>query len=226
MKGVRAAAVFALLLTLGLPLAAQEKSDEEDEFRHPARQNPILREYFREQYLDMKQFGPYGSSRRQPRELPSDTFMDRFIDKRIDHFIQDLEKRMEAIQEEIESVRQSGLALKQASARNAQLRRALKKQLGSLSDDLGSLHKTLAILLVKLKSKADFEQEVDAGPENAGFCKEIEYISGQYSQAAKQIADYFLKPSFTVSMHQLQGENLLIQLHRANKMARELEKFL
>ena len=85
LRGVRAAAVFTLLLTLRLPLAAQEKPDEEDEFRHPARQNPILREYFREQYLDMKQFGPYGSSRRQRRELPSDTFMDRFIDKRIDH---------------------------------------------------------------------------------------------------------------------------------------------
>ena len=220
-----AAVWFVVLLVTGLPATAQGKPSEDQEVRHPARQNAILREYFQEQYLEMKRFGPNATPRRQ-RELPPDAFMERFIDKRIDHFVQELGKRMKSIQEGLESIRQTGIEMKKSPSQEAQQRNLLKKQLGPLANDLGSLHKTLAILLIELKSKADLEEKVGSGPENVGFWKEIEYISSHYAQAAEQIADYFFKPSFTVSIDRLQGGNLLMQLHRAKKMARDLRKHL
>ncbi len=226
LKQAFAAAIWILLLFgISAPPTAQEKPSEEEEFRHPARQNAILRKYFQEQYLEMKRFGPNATSQRR-RELPPDAFMDRFIDKRIDHFVEELEKRMNSIEEGLEDVRQTASGMKTSPSEEGRKRNVLKRQLGSLADDLGRLHKTLAILLLELKSKAGLQRTVDSSPANAGFSKEIEYIASQYSRAADQIGNYFLKPSFTVSIHQLKGENLLIQLHRANKMARELRKSL
>lgn len=215
-----------LLLLFCLSAAARQETDPEEAPTHPARQNQILRDYFLRQYLDAKRVRPLLPSQSPPpsEKLP-DPFVDRYVDKRIDHFIEELRRSMSQIEEELEAVRRAGSALAEDRSSESLLRR-LKDSLDPLADHLGDLHKTLSIILVELKSKADFEPQVGKGPQNPGFAKEIEYISQQYSQAAREISDYFFEPSFTVSVNQMKGENMLIRLNWAQKMAKELRKAL
>ena len=195
-----------------------QDATEEDELL-PALHNPILREYFRRQFSSRQSSG----SNRYPG---SDRFNDALIDRQIDHYVTELREKLAflkthfgEVEREREAIRQ---ALSTAARRQARVNR--KRALGGVQEEAGDLWNMLRYIFVSLEDKGDFKPLIETTDTASLFDKEIQFIGEQIEVAEKRITQYFFETDSTISLEDLQGENMLIHLYRVREMAKRLRE--
>ncbi len=198
-------------------LGGQDKA-EEDELV-PARHNPILREYFRRQFSGMRSSGRAGGPGR-------DRFNDALIDRQIDHYLTELRKKLALLKTHFGEVERERETIRQGASTQArrQARVNRRRALGGVQDQAGDLWNMLRYIFVTLEDKGDFKPLIETTDTGSLFEKEIQFIGEQIEKAEKRITQYFFETESTISLEDLQGENMLIYLYRAREMAKRLRE--
>jgi len=188
----------------GWSLEVQDEEEVEEPVP-PARQNFLLRAYFRKQYLQM----------RTDRFDLNESFMERYIDRQIDHFVEVLEELVERLKgrlelAEAEHTNWSG----SRDTRNGHVRfsRALKE----LGDTAGDIRGKLSHVFFQLDSKERLPIEIAA---QSSYQNEMSYLRTQVEEAVSRIRAYMFDSTYTVPVQNLKKENMLIRLYWAEKTA-------
>lgn len=178
----------------------------------PARQNPILREYFEKQYMTLDTI------------KDNDRFMQDYIDRKIDYLLKQINERMAAVKSSFEEVgkarEETTPARHEGGSQEAGQR--LKAALKTLADQAESLRKMLSLMLVDLKSEVAFKPRLPAEAGRNRFENEIRFLAEQIEKAEQGIDDYFFQPNNVVQLEELKGENMMVFLYRVREMARRL----
>ena len=208
---------FCLAASLSASPGGQEAA-EEDELV-PARHNPILREYFRRQFSGMRSTG----STRFPG---SDRFNDALIDRQIDHYVTELREKLTLLNTHFEEVEREREAIRQAASPQArgQARVSRRRALDGVQDQAGDLWNMLRYIFVALEDKGDSKPVIETTDTGSLFEKEIQFMGEQIGKAEKRITQYFFETERTISLEDLQGENMLIHLYRVREMAKKLRE--
>ncbi len=198
-------------------LGGQDAAEENELV--PARHNQILREYFRGQFSGMRSTG----STRFPG---SDRFNDALIDRQIDHYLTELREKLALLKTHFGEVERERETIRQASSTQArrQARVNRKRALGEVQDQAGDLWNMLRYIFVSLEDKGDFKPLIETTDTGSLFDKEIQFIGEQIEVAEKRITQYFFEADSTISLEDLQGENMLIHLYRVREMAKRLRE--
>ncbi len=187
-----------------------------------ARENPVLREHFLRQHIQMtSHMDVYGNLRYRGNIR----LLEREVDRLIDHFLGRVSHQLGTLKIHFNTVLRSreemlSKASNQESRREAQIR--WKDSLETMADEAEDLSKILSHVLRGLDNKSDFKPEIEAKANNSGFHKEIQFIQEQIVKVEQRIRDYFFVPTHTVNLQDLQGENVMIYLYRVAKMSNAL----
>lgn len=185
-----------------------------------ARQNPILREFFRKRYLGLMH-DPFG--RGGPR-VPNPYFVERHVDSQIDRFLEDVDHRLVRIESQIRTIddlRRILYGERSNSSHDAgEARKNWREQLKAFREDADDLRKLLKSIFVDLKDSDRFEPRLSsaAHPEER-FLPEIRFLKKEVESASREIRDYLFLTTHTVTVENLQGENMLIHLFHIREMA-------
>ncbi len=187
-----------------------------------ARQNPVLRNHFLRQHIQMmSDMDVYGNLRYRGNVRQLEREVDRLIDDflaRVSHQLGTLKIHFNTVLRSREEMLSK--ASNDESRREAQAR--WKDSLKTMADEAEDLRKNLSHVLRGLDRKSDFKPEIEANANNSGFHKEIRFIQEQIVKAERRIKDYFFIPTHTVNLQDLQGENVMIYLYRVGKMSKAL----
>jgi len=187
-----------------------------------ARQNPVLRNHFLRQHIQMMSYmDVYGNLRYRGNVRLLEQQVDRLVDDflaRVSHQLGTLKIHFNTVLRSREEMLSK--ASNQESRREAQAR--WKDSLETMADEAEDLRKMLSYVLRGLDKKSDFKPEIEANANNSGFHKEIQFIQEQIVKAERRIRDYFFVPTHTVNLQDLQGENVMIYLYRVGKMSKAL----
>ena len=151
------------------------------------------------------------------------------MDRLIDDFLARVTRKLEALKLHFNSAlrsREETLSWASNHESRLQARARWKESLEAMADDAEDLRRTLSYVLRSLDSKSDFKPEIEANALNSGFQKEVRFIQDQIVKAEQRIRDYFLLPTHTVNLQDLQGQNMMIYLYRVKKMSKALSEKL
>jgi len=186
-------------------LPTAEEEDEEDESPPPgARQNDILRAYFRNQYVSL----------RTERYDLNESFMERYIDRQIDAFLEDVDSRLKGLNSSLDQAEK--VYRKLAECADPDVERELAEDLEEVDDAAGGLRGRLANIFLQLDGKEKLPIEINASD---GFGEEMTFLKNQIHEAEKRIRDYLFQTTNTIPYQNLKGENMIIRLHWAEKTA-------
>ena len=185
----------------------------------PARQNLILRQYFRARFSEA-----YISQNHLVSSPP--IFIENLIDRQIDNYITELDKRLKDIKSQSASleVAAKGLRFGKEGPNYLQSRKMWKESMGKIHDDARALHRMIGYVLTGLENKDDVEINIGLEAKKIGFKKERLYLQKEIVKAEQRIRDYFFKPKHTIHLEELKGENMLIQLYRVRKITQKLKE--
>lgn len=185
----------------------------------PARQNLILRQYFRARFSEA-----YISQNHLVSSPP--IFIENLIDRQIDNYITELDKRLKDIKSQSASleVAAKGLRFGEEGPNYLQSRKMWKESMGKIHDDARALHRMIGYVLTGLENKDDVEINIGLEAKKIGFKKERLYLQKEIVKAEQRIRDYFFKPKHTIHLEELKGENMLIQLYRVRKITQKLKE--
>ncbi len=187
-----------------------------------ARQNPVLRNHFLRQHIQMMSYmDVYGNLRYRGNVRLLEQQVDRLVDDflaRVSHQLGTLKIHFNTVLRSREEMLSK--ASNQESRREAQAR--WKDSLETMADEAEDLRKMLSYVLRGLDKKSDFKPEIEANANNSGFHNEIQFIQEQIVKVERRIRDYFFVPTHTVNLQDLQGENVMIYLYRVGKMSKAL----
>lgn len=202
---------------MSFAFSVQEESVQEEEQLPPARQNPILRAYFRRQFANMRSF------RTSQRGERRDPFLEDYIDRQIDHYLSELAEKLYDLNRHFDHVVQAheavlhGPSPQAVDSARTQWRNALKR----VQDDAGDLWNMLRYVLTALEDKGKLPPVASQGPDSL-YEKETRFIGEQIKEAEKRITEYFFDVESVIELEDLKGENMLIHLHLAREMAKEI----
>jgi hypothetical protein len=213
--------VLAFSIVPGWGAAA---SDLEEDALQMLRQNPTLRGYFSRQALDshssVDRFG-----QRQFRGSPDE--LERHTDRLIEHFhrrlvsnLEDLDSRFQDAQQ----ARSDWLSAPQGAAERRLLWSRSRSALDEVAGRARDLRRLLSFPLVSLDSRDDFDPDIPPESAASGFEAEFAFLEEELARAVEEIEGYFLVPTHTVTVHDLQSPNMMIHLHRVREMARALSR--
>ena len=185
----------------------------------PARQNLILRQYFRARFSEA-----YISQNHLVSSPP--IFIENLIDRQIDNYITELDKRLKDRKSQSASleVAAKGLRFGEEGPNYLQSRKMWKESMGKIHDDARALHRMIGYVLTGLENKDDVEIDIGLEAKKIGFKKERLYLQKEIVKAEQRIRDYFFKPKHTIHLEELKGENMLIQLYRVRKITQKLKE--
>ena len=168
---------FASTLTL---------SQELEKPQFPARQNLILRQYFRARFSEA-----YISQNHLVSSPP--IFIENLIDRKIDNYITELDKRLKDIKSQSASleVAAKGLRFGEEGPNYLQSRKMWKESMGKIHDDARALHRMISYVLTGLENKDDVEIDIGLEAKKIGFKKERLYLQKEIVKAEQRIRDYF-----------------------------------
>jgi hypothetical protein len=190
------------------------------------RQNPVLRQHFREQILrshweyDLR--GRLVNRTFQRLNRPLDQSTDQYIDR----FVLKLVERFHALKLDFERLQARKAGLPGRGDSVGIEGGTLRELVENVGDHAGELHKMLSFVFVSLDSKKKFKPEVSGASLQNGFRVELAFLEKQIREAEQEIVDYFIQPSGTVSFSRLQGDNMLINLYEARQMSRAMSRAL
>ena len=189
------------------------------EEQFPARQNPILREYFRKQFYEARVL--------HNRRIPSTpTFLEHFVDRQIDYYLRKLREKLDSMSlhfGQLEGAAQ-GLHIGSTEQSRSQARKLWRKSLEQIHDDSGALRSMIGYVFTELKSKDSFKAQIRPDAIDSGFAEDRLYLGEQISEAEHRIRGYFFKSEHTIQLEELKGENMLIHLHRVREMSKAMKK--
>ncbi len=191
---------------------------QEEEDPPAARQNPILRAYFRRQLENIRSFGASGRGRRDP-------FLEDYIDRQIDHYLSELREKLVDLNNHFGQVEQAQETILQGSSEQviAQARVQWRKALKEVQDEAGDAWNMLRYVLTVLEDKGDLKP-VEPQEPGSLYERETHFIGEQIGKAEKRIIEYLFEVESVIQLEDLKGENMLIHLYRAREMAKKIRK--
>ena len=190
------------------------------------RDNPLLRSYFLQQHLqNMSYTDVYG--RRLYRG--NMRFLEQSVDRLIDDFLKRIGQKLDALKLHFNAAlrnREETLSGASDLPSRPQAQARWKDSMEEVADEAKALRRTLSYVLRGLENKSDFKPEIEAHAHISGFQKEIRFIQEQILKAEQRIKDYFLLPTHTINLENLQGQNMMIYLYRVEKLSKELSASL
>lgn len=197
---------------------AQEEVREEEPPPPKARLNPLLRRFFREMYP--RSGGPQFSV--------NEEFLERFVDRQVDQFVEDIDRRLEELTAASEMV--EGLRVRYVEEGSGvdrqEVRRALVGSLRRIADQTSGLAGRLAMVFRGLERRKRLDIRITPESRALGFVEEIDFMSRQIAEADRLVRDYLFRGTSTVRLEDLGGEDMLVRLDWAEKMAREVARNL
>jgi hypothetical protein len=205
-----------LILTAGVPAAASSIKPLS------GRDLPILRNYFLHQYLQT-------ITNMQTRALTRGDIlmMNHRVSEWIDEYLLELDGRLKKLQKEYragEQFRDSALNEKSDAMKRMAARARWRLSLAIMEKEAGKIRGMLKPVLKGLKSKSNFEPEINTFSQDSPFHDEMRYLGEQIGKASRRIRDYFFSPTHIVNAESLQGENMMINLYHVQKMSESLRK--
>lgn len=188
-----------------------------------ARQNPILREHFRERLQPQSGY----SIRVWSPGSQSDRYLEMRIDGLIDDFLNNLKRKLDALKFNFAEVRQAGDQLTAAAAPGHNPRKArglLRKSLQALAKRTDKLADELAFLLIDFDRGRNFRLRSQPGGRDPALGQELRFMEVQLEKAEQRIQDYFFLSENTVDIRNLQHENMLIYLDQVRDLSKEISK--
>jgi hypothetical protein len=209
--------LFVLFANISLFLNADPLSS--------ARQNGVLRDHFRRQILESRDLIKPFQTLRTPVYVPG---LEARTDQMINHFVVDVVQQTNQVIEQLAAVKRSrqDIIKNPGVMNNRMSRKEFADLVEELSKKSGKLHRKLSFVLLGVDSKSKFELVVGETSLGDVYGEEIAFIEREIGKAVRKIEDFFLNPSHTVSVPDLQSENMLINLHRAKEMSKEIAKSL
>lgn len=185
-------------------------------------QNPALRAHFRSHLLS----AAYATDRYgRPVHRVNPAALERSVERLTAHFLTELGKKLKALKssyQQVSSFRQSLLSEGLGPQSRGKLLKDWSKMLDELEDNADDLKDSIRMVMPGVKSKTEFRPEVNTSAENPAFGNEIAFIGSQIEQAERGIRDFFFTPNHTVTVDELAGDNLLIQLYRVEKLSKQI----
>ncbi len=175
-----------------------------------ARQNPILRDFYRRLYPGLDGSFP-----------PSDEFLESFVDRQIDAFASDVDRRLTQITDRAAIVER--LLDRRGAAQGDERRqaeRSLKAVLRLLADDCDGLADRLQLVFAGLNRRGRNREPRAAEQERNPYAMLFAHIQA----ADRAIRDYLFTSRQVVRVEDLEGEDMLMRLDAAEKLARELSR--
>lgn len=210
---------LAVVSSTAVPFSASVQQEEELEDWETrrlagARQNPLLREYFQEQYRFFNT---------TPGVEPNRRFREEYIDRRIDHFLEEIEEKLEIIHQLYDRAsqhRSNALGRGIPEQEKTLAIQGLETTLDELKGKTDSLRDQLALVFRGLDHKRDLEEAEQVGdPAAPLYGTEMAFIGDQLDKADTRIREYLFLSLNTVRWDHLQDQNMLVNLYWAQKMA-------
>ena len=185
----------------------------------PARQNPVLRQYFRKQFYETRVLPAH--------RLPSTSiFFKHIVDRQIDDYLRKLREKLDSMSLHFAHLEGAVQELRPGSTEQnrSQVRELWRKSLEQIHDDAGALRSMIGYVFTELKNKDSFKAHIRPDAIDSGFEEERLYLGEQISKAEHRIRGYFFKSENTIQVEELKGENMLIHLHRVREMSKAMKK--
>lgn len=189
-------------------------------------QNPLLRAHFRAQIINMASTPGRFGGQVYKVDLRS---LERHVDRLATHYLNELNKKIAALThsyDEVATLRQALLATGDDVQNRRRLLRDWRERFDDLEDSADALKDAVRLILPWVKGKADFNPELLLTAENPAFETEVAYIGSQIEQAERRIREFFFTPNHTVTVTELNGDNVVIQLSRIEKLSKEIKTSL
>lgn len=182
-----------------------------------ARQNPVLRNFFREEYLS---FHP---------TLGPELFLEHYIDRRIDHFLDDSERDLLQLKKAFDDCRETrDLVQRQGSGRErVRGEEQLAARLERISKKAGQLKKKLSLVFpASLHYKSDFEFPPLRRPEVPLLDRELGAIGGRIQLLEEHLRNYLFRNTPVVSVGDLAEHDILVLLFEIRQICHSAEAAL
>ncbi len=229
--------VMGCLLTPTLPAAdqkeepqAKEEGKKEDPALVAARQNPLLRNYFKKLYRGNQEY--FADDPLFPRpdpqwNAPRDRFLESLVDQQIDNFIGEVREKTSALRKDLSDVKSARNAFIAADREDRNKARSdWRDALKRLEDQAGDLRGMLSLIMTDFDSKSDFKMKWRGDSKADGFASETESLEDELTKAEQRISDYFLSPTYVVNVAQLKGDSMLGLLYRVEEMSKKIRENL
>jgi len=186
----------------------------------------FLRQYFLDRYRELhgqRDLFPGTVAARNETPEPIDPMAEQFVTTQVDLFITELEQKLGAMKstvKELESVRQD--ALSDQSTENPSTRARVRELAQDVSKRAGDLFDMVAIVAIDLRAK----NVVEPQPSQAAdfFANELSFLRKQIGKAEGRLKALFLKPTHTVDLEELRGDNVLTELKSIEEVSRDIKK--
>ncbi len=189
-------------------------------------QNPLLRAHFRKRLINMASAPDRFGGRIYRIDLRS---LERDVDRLATHYLRELDKKIAALRhsyDEVATLRQALLTTEEDLQTRRRLLRDWRERFDDLEDSADDLKDAVRLILPWVKGKTDFNPELLITADNPAFETEIVYIGTQIEQAEKRIREFFFTPNHTVTLAELSGDNVVIQLFRIEKLSKQIKTSL
>ncbi len=207
--------------------------NREEEKLPPANQNPILRDYFRNEFTYRVGSNDHGEQHPafynpDSRDSPTDPLAEEFIDQQIDGYVSELRERLALLKAHFAEVEQEREAILKSTGsqeiREARVR--LKDALEQVGNQAKDLWNMLRHVFTELKDRRGFKHRIDNQGKGLVFQKEIIFMREQIKRGEARIIEYFFEPNNTIKAEDLRGRNMLVHLYQVHRMTRELREHL
>ncbi len=190
----------------------------------PPYHNLALRTYFRDRLVGMAQDWRLPESAGQSALDPE---LDRRIDLLIADFSERLIRRMATLNRRLAQVEFDRHRLMPALRRGeASSLWQLRLSLNELRKAAADLRTCLAPVFPQEASTCGFRPLVVESDLEEGFEKQVVMLRSELERSERLIRQLILEPTLTVSLDDLRGPNMLVSLHRAERIAEALISIL
>ncbi|GAB4108472.1 MAG: hypothetical protein Kow001_05910 [Acidobacteriota bacterium] len=195
-----------------------------DDRASPPYHNRALRQYFRDRLLGTALEGPWVDLAGRSAQDPD---VERKIDLLIADFTERLIERMTAVNRRLAEVEFQRHQLMPGLRRGeASSLWGFRINLNELRKAVTDLRSQLAPVFPQEASTCGFRPSVGESDLAAGFEKQMNLLRAELGRGERLIHDFMIKPTFTVSLNDLQGPGMLVSLHRAERVAEAMMSFL
>jgi hypothetical protein len=201
-----------------LSAAGPQEEQVEPENAPLARQNTILRAYFRKQSLTVRSFHNSPASRNDP-------FVENFVDRQIDHFLSELQEKLLLLRSHFFSVQVSRTALLEVTSAEERQPALLRweNSLSQVERHSKDAWNMLRYVFTDLEDRDSFKPRLNSHDVESIFRRQTEFMGEEIAEAERKIQDYFFDSSHTVQLEDLKGENMLIHLYHVRQLAKKLK---
>ena len=184
-----------------------------------ARQNTILRAYFRKQFANMRSFHNTPGWRNDP-------FVEDFVDRQIDHFLSELQEKLLRLRSHFSHVEAAREALLQATSPQEQRRASLRweNSLKEVERYSGDVWNMLRYVFTGLEDRDGFKPRLSSHDLEVVFRGQVGFMAAEIGEAERKIHHYLFESGSTILVEDLRGENMLIHLYHVRQMAKKLKR--